>query len=75
MQSAERARLPSLSERMNEDVVANIRARVERCRRLAASTTDRQVATVLLQMADEGDRDLKRLTMESSGEAGAAQPD
>jgi hypothetical protein len=46
---------------MDEDVVANIRARVERCRRLAASTTDRQVAAVLLQMAEEGDADLARL--------------
>jgi len=60
---------------MDEDVVANIRARVERCRRLAASTTDRQVAAVLLQMADEGDADLLRLSSESDVEGGAAQPD
>jgi hypothetical protein len=59
---------------MDEDVVANIRARVERCRRLAASTTDRQVATVLLQMADEGDADLERISSDSGSE-GAADPD
>jgi hypothetical protein len=49
---------------MDEDVIANIRNRVERCRRLAASTTDRQVAAVLLQMAEEGDADLNRLRSE-----------
>lgn len=51
---------------MEEDIVANIRARVERCRRLAASTTDREVAAMLLQMAREGDADLERLA--SSGD-------
>jgi len=49
---------------MDEDVIANIRSRVERCRRLAASTTDRKVAAVLLQMAEEGDADLNRLRSE-----------
>lgn len=56
---------------MDDDVVTNIRARIERCRRLAASTTDRQVATVLLQMADEGEADLARLSSED-GEASQA---
>jgi hypothetical protein len=51
---------------MDEDVIANIRSRVERCRRLAASTTDRQTAAVLLQMAAEGDADLLRLTSPGS---------
>lgn len=46
---------------MDEDVVANIRSRVERCRRLAASTTDRQTAAVLTQMAEEGEADLEQL--------------
>jgi len=46
---------------MDENVVANIRSRVERCRRLAASTTDRQTAAVLLQMAAEGEADLEQL--------------
>jgi hypothetical protein len=58
---------------MDEDVVANIRARVERCRRLAASTTDRQVATVLLQMAVEGEADLTRLSAESRSDDGSAE--
>ena len=46
---------------MDDDIVSNIRGRVARCRRLAASTTDRQVAAVLLQMADEGEADLQKL--------------
>lgn len=46
---------------MDEEFVANIRSRVERCRRLAASTTDRRTAAVLLQMAEEGEADLAQL--------------
>jgi hypothetical protein len=51
---------------MDDDVIANIRSRVERCRRLAASTTDRQVAVTLLQMAKEGEADLERLRGEGN---------
>jgi hypothetical protein len=46
---------------MDEDIISNIRSRIDRCRRLAASTTDRQVAAVLLQMAVEGEADLMKL--------------
>ncbi|MBV9529266.1 hypothetical protein [Sphingomonas sp.] len=60
---------------MDEDVVANIRARIERCRRLAASTTDRQVAAMLLQMAEEGDADLARLEADGGSASQAARPD
>jgi len=52
---------------MDEHVVANIRSRIERCRRLAASTTDRQTAAVLLQMAQEGEADLEQLSSEGAG--------
>jgi hypothetical protein len=58
---------------MDEDVVANIRSRVERCRRLAASTTDRQTAAVLLQMAAEGEADLEQLR--SGGASSSDGPD
>jgi len=47
------------------DVLANMRARVEQCRRLANSTTDKRTATILLQMAEEGEADIKR--MEAQG--------
>jgi hypothetical protein len=42
-------------------LIANVRDRVQRCRRLAAATTDRRAAEILLQMADEGEADLARL--------------
>jgi hypothetical protein len=53
---------------MDEDIISHIRSRVDRCRRLAASTTDKQVAAVLLQMAAEGDADLRKL-QEQAGPA------
>jgi hypothetical protein len=44
-----------------DDVIANIRARVAQCRRLADMITDDQTAAILRQMADDGERDLRRL--------------
>ncbi len=58
---------------MDQDIASNIRSRVERCRRLAASTTDRQVAAVLLQMAQEGEADLEQLT--ATGDSTEDAPD
>lgn len=46
------------------DVIANIRARVEQCRRLADMMIDRDTAAILRQMADEGERDVRRLEAE-----------
>ncbi len=46
---------------MNEDIIDNIRSRVERCRRLAAMITDKQAIDILLEMAKEGERDIERL--------------
>jgi hypothetical protein len=42
-------------------VIAGIRGRVEQCRRLAAALTDKRAAEVLLQMAEEGEADIRRL--------------
>ena len=56
---------------MNEDVIANIRSRIERCRRLASMITDKQAIEVLLQMAQEGERDIERL---EAREGGNSQP-
>jgi hypothetical protein len=49
---------------MNDEIIANIRSRVERCRYLAGMINDQQAAEVLRQMADEGDADIKRLEAE-----------
>jgi hypothetical protein len=49
------------------DPLQRMAARVEQCRRLAAATTDEQTRAVLLQMADEGELDMKRLEAERQG--------
>jgi hypothetical protein len=46
------------------DVIANIRARVEQCRRLADLITNRETAELLRQMADDGEADVRRLEAE-----------
>jgi hypothetical protein len=47
-----------------DEIIKQIRGRVEKCRRLARSTTDERTAETLKQMADEGDADIKRLLAE-----------
>ena len=54
---------------MDEEVIEHIRSRIERCRRLAALITDKQAIEILLQLADEGEADLRQL------EAQAKNPD
>jgi len=46
---------------LDETTLANMRLRVERCRRLAASCTDMEVAKSLLAMANEGEADINRV--------------
>lgn len=50
-----------------DELIAKMRGRVEQCRRLARSTTDERTASVLNQMADEGEADIKRLLTENAG--------
>ena len=54
---------------MNEDVVENIRSRLERFRRLSTMITDKQAIEVLQEMALEAEEDIKRLQARS-GSAG-----
>ena len=49
---------------MSEAVIAEMRARVEQCRRLARTTNDAHVAEVLRQMADEVETDIAKLESE-----------
>jgi hypothetical protein len=49
---------------MSDDPLDGMRARIAQCRRLAASTTDARTRDVLIQMAEEGEADLKRLMAE-----------
>jgi hypothetical protein len=60
---------------VNEDVVQNIRSRIERCRRLAAMITDKRAIEILLQMAKEGEKDIKRLAARDEGEDESAPAD
>ena len=48
-------------------MIANIRARVDKCRKLADMITDERAAAILRQMADDGERDIKRLQSEQQG--------
>jgi hypothetical protein len=44
-----------------KELIAKIRGRVEQCRRLAHYVNDPRTTETLLQMADEGEADLRRL--------------
>jgi hypothetical protein len=46
--------------RMDDDIIANMQSRVDRCRRLAKDCTDERVAETLRQMAEEGEADIAR---------------
>lgn len=53
---------------MDETTLANMRLRIERCRRLAATCTDEEVAASLLAMAEEGEADINRTLSQSGGD-------
>ena len=53
---------------MNEDVVQNMRWRLERLRRLASMITDKKAIEVLEQMAIEAEGDIRRLQSRSDGD-------
>lgn len=59
---------------MDEAALANMRARVAQCRRLADSITDAQAAATLRQMADEGDADIARIEAELAQKATQQMP-
>lgn len=56
---------------MDDATLANMRARVAQCRRLADTITDERAAAILRQMADEGEADIARVEAER---AAAANP-
>jgi hypothetical protein len=45
----------------SSQIIANMRARAEQCRRLAAALTDRRAADMLIKMAEEVEAELARL--------------
>lgn len=46
---------------MNDQVIRNMRARIEKCRRLAKNINDPRTTEALQRMADEAEADLARL--------------
>lgn len=56
---------------MSDEVIAHIRGRIEKCRRLADMILDKEAAAALRQMADEGEADIQRLLAAKQD----AQPD
>ena len=54
---------------MADELIAHMRARVEKCRRLAGMITDQRAAEILRKMAEDGEADIARLEAgESSSE-------
>jgi hypothetical protein len=50
---------------MDPRTIEKMKQRVAQCRRLAAFTTDEQVASTLLQMAEEAEADLMQMEAET----------
>lgn len=51
---------------MNDQVIANMRSRVEQCRRLARGIDDPQTVRTLTLMAEEIEADIARLMQRSN---------
>ena len=59
---------------MSDDPLDHMRERIERCRRLAQYVNDPRTTEALLQMAEEGERDLGRLLEERAKRQAPPQP-
>lgn len=46
------------------DPIQRMAARIAQCRRLADATTDERTQSILRQMADQGEQDMRRLEAE-----------
>ena len=55
---------------MGKDLIAHMRERVDKCRRLAEMITDERAAKILRQMAEEGEADIRRLRAEQPDDGG-----
>jgi hypothetical protein len=52
---------------VSDDVIHNMRGRIAKCRRLAATVMDDLASKALLDMASEIERDMRDLEAESNG--------
>jgi len=53
-------------DRVTPEVIANMRARLQLCRRLAVATRDLRARDALRQMAEELEADIRRLEEEAA---------
>ena len=60
---------------MSDDPLDHMRERIKRCRRLAQYVNDPRTTEALLQMAEEGERDLQRLLEERAQRQQARPPE
>jgi hypothetical protein len=51
----------------HSELIRNIRGRVEQCRQLANSVSDPTARQVLLDMANEGEADIRKLEQQTGG--------
>lgn len=56
---------------MDDDVIAHMRDRIRRLRRIAAMAHDTSMIEMLLKLADEGEQDVEKL--EAAQKSGASQ--
>lgn len=64
----------NLSIVVDDATLANMRARIAQCRRLADTITDARAAAILRQMAAEGEADLARVEAERAQKADSHPP-
>jgi hypothetical protein len=55
-----------LADAMSAELITNMRARIEQCRRLAKYINDPRTTEALLRMAEHGEVDLKKLEAEEA---------
>lgn len=53
---------------MGKELIAHMRERVDKCRRLAEMITDERAANILRQMAEDGEADIRRIQADRPGE-------
>ena len=51
----------------NDELISHIRERVERCRRMAGSINDQAAQQALLEMAQQGEDDIRKLEVKGDG--------
>ena len=63
-----------MGDDLNDDLIKHIRGRIEKCRRLASSIADETAQRALLDMAAEGEADLRRLEARRDAELDETKP-